>query len=181
MIGTVETFRPPFTQYDGASIKRFIQNSFPIYTQLRYPRCLNIVFDYLYYAGKTDLALEVRLASLFILLENLKHTYANHTGHPFLKGYFRNLEATMASPGQHLSFETLLKSMFSAVGMDPDMSQIIRLRDELIHSGLISIDAQAKFALVEEIQDIIREYVLRLLQFTGTYHCYSLGRSNTIL
>jgi len=180
VIGTVETFRPPFTLFDGSAIKSFIEQCFPPFLQSRDSRCLHVVFDYLSHAGKTGLAIEVQLASLFILLENLKHSYALQQGHPMIKGFFRNLGATNAAPGPKLSFEALLNAMFSAVGMNPSMTQIVRLRNELIHSGLIAIDVQAKFALFEEIQDILREYLLRLLQFSGSFHCYSLGNSKTI-
>jgi len=180
VIGTVETFRPPFTVFDGSAIKNFIEQCFLPFLQHRDARGLHVVFDCLYHAGKTGSAIEVQLASLFILLENLKHSYALQNGYPMINGFFRNIGATNAAPGGKLTFETLLNSMFAAVGMNPNMIQIIRLRNELIHSGLIAIDAQAKFALFEEIQDIIREYILRLLQFSGNYHCYSLGNSKTL-
>jgi hypothetical protein len=94
-----------------------------------------VVFDYLYHAGKTRLAIEVRLASLFILLESLKHSYALQQGHPMIRGYFRNLTATITAPGPKLSFETLLDGMFGAGALNPNMTQMVRLRNELIHQG----------------------------------------------
>ena len=88
-----------------------------------------MVFDYLYHAGKTRLAIEVRPA------ESLKHSYALQQGHPMIRGYFRNLTATITAPGPKLSFETLLDGMFGAGALNPNMTQMVRLRNELIHQG----------------------------------------------
>lgn len=179
-MGTVETFRPPFSTYNGGLFKNYVEMCYPAFVQNRGPRGLNVVFDYLYHAGKTGLAIEVHLASLFILLENLKHTYALQAGYPFIGGYFRNHGATPAAKGAKKSFKDLLNAMFGAVGMNPNMDRIISLRNDLIHSGLMSLNDAGKFQLLEEINDIVREYILRLLNFHGTFYCYTLGQSRTI-
>jgi hypothetical protein len=180
VIGTVGAFRPPFDPFDGAAIKHFIEKCFTPYLQNRDLRCLHVVFDYLYHAGINGLAIEVKLASLFILLENLKYTYAHQAVYPFINGFFRQIGATTASPGSKVSFETLITKMLSVFGMNRDMAQIVRLRNELIHSGLIAIDVNDRLALFEEIQDIIREYILRLLRFQGEYFCYTSKQARKI-
>lgn len=180
VLGTVETFRPPFETADGSRIRQFVEMCFSTFLQFRDRRRLNVVFDYLYFAGKRGLAVEIQLSSLFILLENLKHTHAEDIGHPFIKGFFRNHGATTAHPGPKLSFENLLNAMFTAVGMNPNMTQIISLRNELIHSGLVAMGGDNMFRLLEQIQDIIREYLFRLLQFNGRFACYTLGKTMSV-
>ena len=68
----------------------------------------------------SNLAIEVKLGVLFILLENLKHTFAEARGYPFIKGNFRALGATPANPGKKWSFKELLTEMLAAVNGIPD-------------------------------------------------------------
>lgn len=181
VIGTYESFRPPFEIGNGKAFSDFVEKTFVRYSLIRETRKLNVVFDYIYHACKVGNALEIQLASSFILLENLKHTYATDAGYPFISHFFRNLGSTVSSKGPALSFEFLLKEMFAGVGMAPTLASLIKMRNELIHSGLIALDPDEKWKIFEEVQDLIREYVLRLLGYLGSYFSYTLGGAKTIL
>lgn len=172
-VGTVETFRPPFFWKNGSQIKRFIEICYATYKNLRTPRTLNVAVDYLHQAALHTLAVEVKLCVLFVLLEHLKHTFALSQGYPFIKGFFRGHGATAAAPGGKLSFRHLLTEMFAGVQMAPDLTPIIDLRNELIHSGLSSLAFQSKWSTAEEVETIIREYILRLLNYTGEFFPYT--------
>ena len=69
--------------------------------------------------------------------------------------------------------------MLNEVGMKKGLKRIIRLRNEIIHSGLSRKSHRAQFTMYEKIHDIIREYLLRLLKYHGNYLIYS-SASNTI-
>ena len=70
--------------------------------------------------------------------------------------------------------------MFSQVGMSSSLNKIIRFRNELIHSGLIAIPPNERFKLFETLMDIIREYMFRIIDFSGTFRGYSPGKFTTI-
>jgi len=134
---------------------------------------LDIVRHYYVLAEKPSQPIELKLVVLFVLLENLKHTFAVQQGYPFIKGSFRNQGATSSKPGGQKSFKCLMNEMFAAVSMSPDVSRIIKLRNELIHSGILVLSFQEKKDIYEFCQDLIREYLLRLLDYKGEYLSYS--------
>ena len=137
-------------------------------------RKLPVVFDYLLQTQLPLQNMEASLLLLFVALENLKDTYASGAGIPYLRGFYRK-----ASPAghkgrpPHYSFKELLETMFNEVGMTPDLKPVIELRNEIVHSGLSRTPYVEQRRLYDVGHDLVREYVLRLLEFRGTYFLFS--------
>jgi hypothetical protein len=53
------------------------------------------------------------------------------------------------------------------------LKRIVKLRNEIIHSGLSQRSHPQGWVMYEKIHDLLREYILRLLGFHGTYLVYS--------
>jgi hypothetical protein len=170
VVGTTRFFRPVFEIQDGAVIRDFIDQTYPAYTQLEKSRMLNVAIDYLLQADRDALPTECRLIFAFVLLENLKHTYAVSVGIPFVKGYFRK---GPNPKDETISFKAMLTRMFKAVGMTPTLDGIVSLRNAIVHSGVSDLTHHASWEAYEQIQDLVREYLLRLLSFKGSYAMYS--------
>lgn len=170
VIGTTRFFRPVFEIRDGAVIRDFIDQTYPTYTRLEKSRMLNVAIDYLLQADREDLPTECRLIFAFVLVENLKHTYAMSEGIPFVNGFFRKGPSPKDKP---ISFEVMLIRMFKAVGMTPALNGIKSLRNAVVHSGVSDLTHNAKREAYEQIQELVSEYLLRLLGFKGSYVVYS--------
>jgi hypothetical protein len=95
--------------------------------------------------------LETQLIQIFVVMENLKYTYARAKKHPFMEGFFRKI----SSPPK------------------PNLNRVIDLRNEIIHSGLSRKPPRTLIRTYEICQDIVREYLLRLLGYDGEYLIYS--------
>jgi hypothetical protein len=100
---------------------------------------------------------------MFVLLENLKHTFALQNGYHFINNYFYDAR------GHRKTFKQLLKEMLNAVSMDPNLTNIINLRNEIIHSGISILTFDAKYNMYIACQNLFREYFLRLLNYRGEY------------
>lgn len=170
VVGTTRFFRPIFEVRNGATIRDFIDQTYPAYTQLEKSRKLNVAIDYLLQAERDALPTECRLIFAFVLLENLKHTYAESKGIPFVKGFFRKGSSPKDAT---ISFKDMLNRMFKAVGMAPALDDIVTLRNSIVHSGMSDLTHHANWQTYEQIQDLVREYLLRLLDFKGSYVLYS--------
>lgn len=170
VVGTTRFFRPVFEIRDGAVIRDFIDQTYPAYTQLEKPRMLNVAIDYLLQAEREVLPTECRLIFAFVLLENLKHTYAVSEDIPFVKGFFR---IGPSPKDATISFKVMLTRMFKAVGMTPALDDIVSLRNSIVHSGVSDLTHHANWEAYEQIQNLVREYLLRLLGFKGSYALYS--------
>jgi hypothetical protein len=170
VIGTAESFRPTLNIEDGALVKSFIEQTYPNFVSLEKSRKINVVINYLLEAERRSQPIECKLIFAFILLENLKYTFATSKLIPYVKGFFRK------GPGakdKTYSFKELLECMFRDVGMPTaSLKQIITLRNELIHSGLSRNSLQQNWTIYEEIHDLLREYLLRLLGYHGNYLTY---------
>lgn len=172
VVGVADFFRPTLDILDGAAIKSFIEQTYPTFVRLEKSRKLNVVIDYLLQAERQHQPTECRLIFAFVLLENLKDTFARKSGIPYLKGYFRK----MPKPnGPKYSFEELLNLMFREVRMRRGLKRVIKLRNEIIHSGLSHMSHRQQWAMYEKVHDLLREYILRLLGFHGNYLIYSTG------
>jgi hypothetical protein len=117
--------------------------------------------------------LELALVKSFVLLEHLKHTYAVDRGYPYIRGFFRLVGATDARPGPRWPFKALLTEMFQDVGMSPELDSIVDLRNEILHSGLSFLPHERQWKIYETAQDTLREYLLRLVRYSGTYFPFS--------
>jgi len=176
--GSIETFRPVFA--DGKSIGDFVTQVFSNYVGLRSKRELNVAIDYLANIAVQGIAMEMKLIGLFVLLEHLKYTWAKDQGFPYIGGYFRLHGASAARPGKKQTFRELADGMFSAVGMPPTPKDFIDLRNEIIHSGLLAISGSGKMSLMERLVGTHREYLLRLVGFSGSFYDFSSGRQRPI-
>ncbi len=127
-----------------------------------------VAIDLFVLAETHSLPLELKLATMFILLENLKSTFANEQGYDFKDGRYRK------ASGKPWSFKALLFDMFKVVGMSStNLSAIVNLRNEIIHSGMSQTSHNHQEGIYDSCQDLIREYFLRLLGYTGNFRLYS--------
>jgi len=165
-------FRPVLHTLNGHVVKEYLELVWPAYFKLEKLRKLRVAFDYFVSAEALSLPLELKLATMFVLFENLKATFASERGYRFEKGYYRK------PSGQRWTFELLLKEMFCKVGMNPSLDEIIDLRNEIIHSGISQMSYDEQYRIYGKCQDIAREYLLRLLDFSGSFFLYS-GRGMT--
>lgn len=171
--GIANPFRPPFDLGDTVKIKEFVEQAYPAYCRLSKKRKLPVVFDYLLQAERPSQPTEIRLLLLFITLENLKDTYARTAGIPYINNYYRKPPSKPGKPGAQFKFEDLLSEMLLSVGMRRGLKQIVALRNEIIHSGLSRKSHARQLSMYERIQDILREYILRLLGYHGEFFLYA--------
>lgn len=171
--GIANHFRPPLDPKDTSAIKSFIEQAYPAYQRLCKRRKLPFVFDNLVQAERPSQPTEIRLVLLFVTLENLKDTFAREKGIPYLKGFYRKLHRKPGKPGATLSFEELLLQTLRSVGMRRGLKQVVALRNEIIHSGLSRNPPARQWQMYERIQDIVREYIFRLLGYRGEFFTYA--------
>lgn len=166
-------FRPPFDIHDGTAIRTYLERVWQGYFKLEETRELRVAIDLFVLAETRSLPLELKLATMFILLENLKSTFANEQSYAFKDGCYRK------ASGKPWSFKALLFDMFKVVGMSsPNLSAIVNLRNEIIHSGISQTSHDHQEEIYDSCQDLVREYFLRLLDYTGDFRLYS-GRGMT--
>lgn len=166
--------RPPFDIRNGKEIRLYLERVCQKYLRLEETRKLRVAIDYLVSAETLNLPLELRLATMFILLENLKSTFAKEQGYLFKRGHYRQ------KSGEAWTFTNLLDDMFNKGRMrSADLSPIKDLRNEIIHSGTSQMSFDYQDEIYERCQDLIREYLLRLLNYSGDFRLYS-GRGMTL-
>lgn len=141
------------------------------YLRLERARKLPLVIDYLVRAEQPGQPMEIQLLIAFVVLENLKSTYAKSASIPFKKGFFRKIPRPQRGSDTY-SFEELLQLMFRDVGMRKGLKRIIRLRNQIIHSGVSHRTYSWQRAKYEHLQYLIREYLLRLMRYNGEYLTY---------
>lgn len=77
-----------------------------------------------------SLPMELRLATISILLENLKPAHARGRGCAFQRGGWEKPNGELAG------FRGLLEGMFAGEGMgSPQLDPVVKLRNEIIHLG----------------------------------------------
>lgn len=174
--GVAEHFRPVLEIRDGKQVKNFVNQVYEKYAVLEGSRNLKVVFDYLAQAEAPGQLLEMKAILSFVALENLKHTFGKEKGIPFIAGYFRKPNRSGKGHGEAWHFKDLVKQMLIEVGMTYDLTAAYALRNDLIHSGLSSETHDRQRALYEDVHDLIREYLLRLLGYRGNYSPYAFER-----
>lgn len=177
IVGNAWYFCPTIETNDGTCVRKFLEQCWPKYMLLREERMLDVVFDYFVVSQKPGYPIELRLITSFVLLENLKHSFAKQRAYPFIDGYYRHHGATAETPGKSLGFKRLLGEMLRSVGMRDPLISIVQLRNELIHSGVASLSFNEHQAILNAAQDLIREYLLRLLAYRGAFSPYSAPNS----
>jgi hypothetical protein len=172
--GVVGRSRPLFELADAKAYREFVEMTYAGFRKFHSKRKLPVVFDYLLQTQLPLQTMEASLLLLFVTLENLKDTYASAAGIPYFRGFYRKmpLAASRRDPPKFL-FKELLEAMFNEVGMAPDLKPMIDLRNEIIHSGLSRTPYAEQRRLYDIGHDLVREYVLRLLDFRGSYFLFS--------
>lgn len=86
--GKYYCFRAPFCCVDTSHIKHLLESCFDTYLIVYEQRALNVVVDMFNTPEVNNLQLELKLATLFILLENLKSSYAKYKGYKYKNGFY---------------------------------------------------------------------------------------------
>jgi hypothetical protein len=175
-IGNCAYFRPTIDILNGSTLKTFIATCWDGFKRNKKIRKLPLVFEYLATAEATICPLELKLVTLFIVLESLKDTYAKEQGIPYVKGFYRKISTPpKANPANEpkYKFEELLLLMLNEKGIKKGLKCIISLRNDLIHSGLTRKPFRSLWKTYCNAQDTIRLYLLKILGYSGTYRSYS--------
>ena len=110
-------------------------------------------------------------------LESLKSTFARVENIPFVKGHFRKLSnPPKPNPRNEptISFQEMLELMLGKVGIqNAPLAQIVNLRNDIIHNGITQQTDPTNRKIFEISQDLLREYLLRLLNYQGSFFLYS--------
>lgn len=181
--GIGQLFRPVLDIRDGKRVKSLIEQTYNKYTQLEQVRKLPIVIDYLAQAEALSQPIEVKAVLAFVALESLKHTFAVDQGIRYEKGAFR--KPTWVLGGKNKKSDTytlkqLVGMMLGRVNMNHNLDASYLLRNELIHSGFSSESFNRRRELYEDVHDLIREYMLRLLGYRGCFALYSNPAGDTV-
>ncbi|BCD95907.1 hypothetical protein [Marinagarivorans cellulosilyticus] len=164
--GAYHYFRPPFCCANSSHIKQLVEYSFDTYSEIYEKRALNVVVDLLNTPEVKNLQIELKLATLFVLLENLKSSYAKSKSYKYKSGYY------WTSSNEKYYFKTLLQEMFESVSMEVSLTEIKNLRNEIVHSGLSHLSHDEQFSIYATCRDIVTEYFLRLIKYKGSFDTY---------
>ncbi|MCK5117001.1 MAG: hypothetical protein KAR44_10400 [Candidatus Aegiribacteria sp.] len=169
-------YKPVIEIRDAKIVKDFIEQVWTKYNKIYRRRKLHEVMEYLAISDFPHQPIESKLVLVIVALEFLKTTYAHSSGIPFISGSFRKVstppKANIKREPKY-SFEDLLTKMLMDAGMPKGIKRIIRLRNELFHAGLTNICRESKMKRYNRIHDIIREYLLRIMEYKGNYISYS--------
>jgi len=174
--------RPVLDIRYGKCVKSLVEQTYDKYTQLEQVRKLPVVIDYLAQAEAPSQVREVKAVLAFVALECLKHTFAVEKGIRYENGAFRK-PARGPSKKNKISdkytFKELVGLMLGSVNMSHNLDASYLLRNELIHSGFSSESFNRQRELYEDVFDLIREYMLRLLGYRGRFALYSNPADDT--
>lgn len=176
VVGVAQFFRPTIDIRRGSVVKSFLEQTYPTYVRLEKVRQLSVVVDYLVQAERPDQPTECKLIFGFVLLENLKHSFARSVPLHYEKGAFR--KGTHAKAAKY-GFEELLHLMLKEVKMRRGLKRLVKLRNDIVHSGLSGNTHSQNFRMYELLHDLLREYLLRLLSYQGEYLTYASAGSAT--
>lgn len=163
---------PVIEPADGAAIRKFVDQAYPQFKALEGARSLKVVIDYMLQASRPGLPMECRLVFLSVLLENMKQTYGTQLKFAFKDGKFVDPVTK-----EKIGFKAMMNLMFRAEGMYPSLKQLVSMRNEVLHTGVASMTIQQQKAQYDAATDLIREYLLRLLGFKGTFNVSGSGGS----
>jgi hypothetical protein len=163
MRGIYNLFRPTIEVDDPDVVRFFLESTWPSYRHLRSRRKLAVVIEYLTEAEHPQRTLQMKALLAFVAFESLKTTFALSAGIPFHNGSFRRAN------GRTYSFEALATMMLGAVGMRPGLRRLIGLRNHIVHSGLTTRPLASLYGSYCSLQELLRRYLLRLLNYRGIY------------
>jgi len=175
--GNFNFFRPLINLLSGSDIKNYLETTFDNFEKLKEKRQLNVVIEYLISSETLKMPLELKLSTIFILLENLKKTYAEECKYHYIMGsyyksYYYNKKNERYGDDK-LHFNTLLEEMFNKFNINKEVKSIVNLRNEIIHSGLSQMSYSEQYRIYEDCHDLVHLYLLKLLNYRGDYLVYS--------
>jgi hypothetical protein len=138
---------------------------------------LNVVIELFNLAENHEQPIELRLATIFILLENLKATYATQKKyHRDNATYYKTLK-DKENRKKGLGFKKILREMFSCIGMKDetlsDLNSVVILRNDIIHTALSEKTFNEQYKIYTDCRNLIAEYLLRLLVFKGSFNLFN--------
>jgi len=160
-----------YKNYDKA-LKSFLAQTYEKYQQFRELRSLDVVIE-LFNLAENEQPMELQLATVFILLENLKATYAKEKGYIRFKAYYYRRNDKRKKHG--LVFKKVLENMFKDVGMTRDedtLKDIVDLRNDIIHTAMSELPFATQRKRYVSCRNLIAEYLLRLLGYRGRFNLY---------
>lgn len=164
--GTFRFFRPVIDPRDGRAVREFLESVWPNYRRLKRQWKLPALINYLLIADSPGQPVEVKLVLISVILENIKTRYAKAAGKPFVNGFF------IKPNRQRYGFEELLSEALHSVGMRRPLRRIIRVRNQIVHTGQLDLPVERRAFYFEESMSIAIEFVLRLLGFHGRFSVY---------
>ncbi|WP_417526459.1 hypothetical protein [Marinomonas shanghaiensis] len=165
---------PVIDENDGKALKSFLTQTYEKYRQLCEVRSLDVVIELLNLADNKQ-PMELKLATVFILLENLKATYANEKGYIREKASYYKTEEDRRSGKRRLGFQKVLDNMFKDVGMTRNgntLKDIVDLRNDIIHTAMSELSFETQWKRYVSCRNLIAEYLLRLLSYRGKFSLY---------
>lgn len=186
--GAYNHWRPPFHSGVG-KVSDFVQQAWPNYQKLKDARPLAA---FIHMIGASDLGdglLEAQVSASMQCLESIKSYFALSEGARY--NITETKKGTFCRGKREMQFEELLKLTLQDVGMTlpPSFGEIRKMRNALVHRGFIRETDNitkfifgnapaggmhsAMFGVMEDAQDILREYMLRLLGYKGKWCAYS--------
>ncbi len=166
--GELMFFRPTI-QTSGEELRQFLETTWPVYKQVKLSRRVGVAIDYLVYAEIPAQPIEVQLLLAFCALECLKGTFATKEKIPFRGGHFRK---SGGKNSDKYSLKELVTKMLREVGMVSDISKAVALRNAIVHSGLSKENPTKTFETYAAVHGLIREYLLRILGYQGSFQDY---------
>jgi hypothetical protein len=193
-IAACNQFRAPFASGVGG-LTNFITQAWPAYRAKKDVRAIRQLIHMITLTDAEGTVLETKVTMSMQCLESLKTYFA------LSEGAHHGLRETREGKfidrsGREASFRDLLTLALRDVGipLPPSFSKIVRLRNALVHRGFIretdnvtryifgplssGAMVTAIFETLEEVQDILREFVFRLLNYKGPFLLYSDCRGN---
>lgn len=196
IMASYNAWRPPFGSGIG-KLSDFVTQAWPNYQKFKRNRPLSALIHMIDASDLSGALLESKITSSMQCLESIKSYFALTEGARF--GIVEDKTGKfLDARGREISFGELLRRTLADVGMPlpPSFEKIKRLRNALVHRGFIretdnvtryifgSLSAgemhAAMFEVMEDVQDILREYMLRLLGYKGDFCTYSSHAHKTI-
>ncbi|MBU3846274.1 MAG: hypothetical protein H9855_04770 [Candidatus Acinetobacter avistercoris] len=205
------TINPPnyIIENRGQYIRQFIEQVYPTFKKLKSSRELTVVFGYLLEINQPKLAVETKLIISYVLIEQLKRTYAEmlgyiNNGNRFEHPEYPDLEARPEDIENYKPFQSrnnfiyrhkqfgkcgsneMIKRVFEHVNISREETKnIIEKRNQMIHEGLL-LPFGDKNYMVQAIKDfhsvnnLLREYLLNILNYKGEYYLSSDRLSSSV-
>jgi len=177
-------------------IKFFIEQIYERFIKIKATRLLTTVFGYLCEANKYHLALESKLILHYVLIENLKYTFAKDQGYKEKGGSFshptypnlnhlcpdkteycfdENTGLWIHKKYRKCGYSEMTRRMFEFIRIRrAEISTILKKRNKIIHEGILLAFSDPTYSQtaiedLHNVSDLLRQYMLTLLGYKGSY------------